>query len=55
MQTKVEERYKRLKKVIERGMKLVLSDINDEALQKNLIVKLLEVRELLDGNRPSSQ
>lgn len=54
MQTKVEERYKRLRKVIERGMKLVLSDINDEDLQRNLITKLFEIRELLDGDKPSS-
>ena len=54
MQIQVEEKHKRLRKVIERGMKLILSDIDDEALQKDLILKLLEVRELLDGNKPSS-
>jgi len=53
--TQVGGRYERLRKVIERGLKLVISDVDNEVLQRDLILKLLEVRELLDGERPDFQ
>lgn len=47
------DKESKLRKVIERGMKLVLIEIEDESLQKALLIKFLDIREMLDGKRPS--